>query len=76
MRLLVDEELFIELLADSLWRGLLMIGEIKVGESRLQKTRITLSCCSCGRISEMSAKRIFTDRWRISLAMLTWKVRK
>ena len=33
--LYVDEELFIELLADSLWRGLLMMGEIKVDESRL-----------------------------------------
>ena len=59
MRLLVDEELFIGLLADLLWGGLLMMGEIKVGESRLLKTRITLSCCFCRRISEMSAKRIF-----------------
>ena len=74
--LLVDEKLFTELLADSLWRGLLMMWEIKVDESRLQKTRITLSWCFCRRISEMSAKRVFADRWRISLAMLTQKVRK
>ena len=47
MRLLVDEELFIGLLADSLRGGLLVMGEIKVVESRLLKTRITLSCCFC-----------------------------
>ena len=58
MRLLVDEELFIELLADSLWGGLLMMGKIIVGESRLLKTRITLSGCFWRRISETSAKNV------------------
>ena len=53
-----------------------MMGEIKIGKSRSQKTRIKLSCCFCRKISEMSGKRIFANRWWISLAMLTQRVTK